>query len=154
MALEAIEFLDSDKELVESDTKINSEYSRKNHLPDIYFDFEVDDELREKLKRYAKHFEKSNKVVIVRQGNDEDDTYLDLPSGQSFQYVDAYKNVSDVEQKLQTKDGTVVTLTPTQWTATPISYQKNLKLFKEKKIQKVEDTPPPPNAEKVAGAKS
>lgn len=135
--LEAIEFLDSDKELAESDTKINSEYSRKNHLPDIFFDFEITDELREKLKRYSKYFEKNNRIVIVRQGNDEDDTYFDLPNEQGFQYAEVYKNTSEVEQKLQVKDGSTITLTPAQWTESPIAYQKNVKLFREKKVQKL-----------------
>lgn len=136
--LEAIELLDADKELTESDTKINSDFSRKGYLPNIIYDFEVADELKNKLKRYAKYFEKSNRIRIVREGNDDGETYLETPNGQGFQYPEVYKNISDVEQKPQTKDGSVVSLAPNYWTTSPIAYQKNIKLFRDKKIQKVE----------------
>lgn len=136
--LEAVELLDVDKELTVSDTKINSEYSHKNYLPDIIYEFEVADELRSKLKLYAKYFEKNNRIKIVREGNDDGETYLDTPNGQSFQYPEVYKNISDVEQKLQTKDGSMVSLAPNHWTTLLIAYQKSIKLFRDKKIQKVE----------------
>ncbi len=136
--LEAIEFLDSDKELAQSDTKINSEFSRKGYLPDIYYQFEVADELREKLKRYANYFQNNNRITIARSGNDEDDIYIDTSTGQSFQYVEAYKNISDVEQKLLLKGGGMVTLAPTNWTSSPVSYKNSIKLFRDKKVQKIE----------------
>jgi len=147
--LEAIELLDSDNEMEESDTKINSEFSRKNYLPNIFYEFEVVDDLREKLKRYSKYFEKNSRVVIVREGNGENDIYLDTPSGQSFQYPDVYKNISDVEQKLHTKNKTVVSLAPNYWTTSPIAYQKNVKLFRDKKVAKVEKK----EADEMAGKK-
>ncbi|MFA5773152.1 MAG: AAA family ATPase [Candidatus Paceibacterota bacterium] len=136
--LEAIEFLDADKELTESDTKINSEYSRKNYLPNVIYEFELSEELLDKLKRYARFFEKHNRITITREGNDEDETYLDTPNGQGFQYVEIYKNISEVEQKLQTKNGNTISLAPNNWTSSPITYHKNTKLFRDKKLQKVE----------------
>ncbi|MFA6427396.1 MAG: AAA family ATPase [Candidatus Magasanikbacteria bacterium] len=138
--LEAIELLDSDKELVNSDTKINSVYSSQGNLPSIYYEFEVSDELCTKLRRYAKYFEKNKRVIMVREGNEENDTYLEAPNGQKFHYVDAYQNISDVEQKLQTKEGEFVTIAPNNWIAGPIVYKKNIKLFRDKKIQKLEKT--------------
>ena len=136
--LEAIELLDADKELSESDTKINSEFSRKGYTPNIIYEFKVADELRNKLKSYAKYFEKNNRIKIVREGNDKSKTHLDTPNGQGFQYPEVYKNISWVEQKLLTKDDSVISLAPNYWTPSLISYQKNIKLFRDKKIQKVE----------------
>lgn len=136
--LEALELLDFDKELTQSDTKINSEYSRKGVLPDIFYEFEIADDLQKKLKSYSKYFEKNNKITLARRGNDEDDICFETIGSSGFQYVEIYQNISDVEQKLFSKGGSIVTLSPNQWTAASISYRKNLKLFRDKKVQKVD----------------
>ncbi|MFH1308715.1 MAG: AAA family ATPase [Patescibacteria group bacterium] len=133
--LEAIEFLELDREFEISDVKMNSEYARENCFPDIIFQFELSKELCEKLSKYANYFEKYNIVFFRREGNNDNDLHIEPINNLDFKFVEVYKNTTDVEQKVQTKNG-VITLPPNEYTVTPVIYRKNIKLFRSKKIQK------------------
>lgn len=132
--LEAIELLDPEMEMQPSDTKINSTYSKKNVLPDIVFKFEASPELCKALTEYTKYFEKNSELLIHRTDNDGlNITRLD---GEEFPYVDAYKNLSDVELTVTTNAGQI-NLAPGGHTTAPGVFAKNRKLIKDKKIGKI-----------------
>lgn len=133
--LEGIEFLDPEEQLNSSDVKINSEYARKNVLPDMIFHFTASDELAEILRKYAKYFEKYRDIFLIRKGNDEKNIRIEPLNGQNFGFFEAYKNISDVEQKVNTKNGTIA-IPPNNYIVSSVIYKKNIKLFREKKLQK------------------
>ncbi len=136
--LDALELLDVEKTFNDSDTKINSEYSAKNYEPYLSYRMELTEEMQTKLKRYARYFEKNNEVFINRNGSDIDDITVDTVNDVSYDFPIAYRNVSDVEQKLISKNG-IVALSPQSYTLTSINYFKNSKLFKDGKVIKIED---------------
>ncbi len=132
--LEAIELLDPEMEMQPSDTKINSSYSKKNVLPDVVFKFEASLDLCKTLTQYSKYFEKNTEFLIHRTDNDGlNATRLD---GEEFLYVEAYKNLSDVEINVAT-DGEQINLAPGAHTTAPGVFAKNRKLIKDKKIGKI-----------------
>lgn len=135
--LEAINFIDADNQLVTADTKINSAYARENNLPDLIYEFEVADDLRQKLARYSKYFDKYNLVKIKRFGNGSPDGYsVDVLDGKDFGFKDIYENKSEIEQTVILKNGSKVAIKPKSWTASEVAYHKNVKLFKEGLIGK------------------
>ncbi len=137
--LEAIQFLDMEFEIQNSDTKLNSDFSKKNLLPTLIFKFELSSELIAQLnsKNYTDYFQKNKEILVYREGNEEGEFYVEPVKGK-FNFNNAYKNISEENQKLQTKKGEV-TLQPGYFTTAQIQYVKVQKLFKDGKIKKIED---------------
>jgi predicted ATP-dependent endonuclease of OLD family len=130
--LEAVKYLDVNNQFVTADTKINSAYARANNLPDLIYEFEIADDLRQKLSRYAKYFDKSNLIKITRSGNDFPDDYsIETVNGKDFGFPEVYENKSEIEQTVTLKNGTKTVIKPKVWTVSEIAYHKNVKLFKD-----------------------